>query len=58
MAIVGVPDVVVLEAVHVGLELATIHVDVGDEQKDMWNIPSIPPVFERELTNTCILCET
>ena len=33
MTIVGVPDVVVVEAVHVGLELATIHVDVSDEQK-------------------------
>jgi hypothetical protein len=33
VAIGGVPDVVVAEAVHVGLELTTIHVDVGDEQK-------------------------
>jgi hypothetical protein len=29
----AVPDVVVREPVHVGLELATVHVHVGDEQK-------------------------
>lgn len=33
MTVVGVPDVVVLEAVDVDLELAIVHVDVGDEQK-------------------------
>ena len=33
IAVVGVPDVGVREAVHVGLELATIDVHVGDEQK-------------------------
>lgn len=33
IAVVGVPDIVVGEAVHVGLELATVHVDVSDEQK-------------------------
>jgi len=33
MAIVCVPDIVVVKAIHVSLELATIHVDVGDEQK-------------------------
>ncbi len=33
MSVVGVPDVGVREAVHVGLELATVHVHVGDEQK-------------------------
>ena len=33
MAVVGVPDVGVRETVHVGLELATIHVHVGDEKK-------------------------
>ena len=32
MAKAGVPDDVVPEAVHVGPELATTHVDVGDEQ--------------------------
>ncbi len=33
MAIVCVPDVVVVKAVQVSLELAIIHVDVSDEQK-------------------------
>jgi hypothetical protein len=33
MKVVGVPDVVVAESVHVDLELATVHVHVGDEQK-------------------------
>lgn len=33
MAIVSVPDVVVREAVHVGLQLATVHVHVGDKEK-------------------------
>ncbi len=33
MPVVGVPDVVVLETVHVGLELTAIHIDVGDKQK-------------------------
>ena len=35
MAVVGVPDVGVREAVHVDLELATIHVHVGDEGNEM-----------------------
>lgn len=33
MQVVGVPDVVVAETVHVNLELATVHVHVGDKQK-------------------------
>lgn len=33
MAVVGVPDVVVVEAVDIGLELPTIHVDVGNEEE-------------------------
>jgi len=33
MAIVSVPDVVVLEAVQVNLEVVTTHVNVSDVQK-------------------------
>lgn len=32
MAVVGIPDVRVVETVNIRLELTTIHVDVGDER--------------------------
>ena len=33
MMIVSIPDVVVVEAVHVDPKLASVHVDVGDKQR-------------------------
>lgn len=39
MTVVGVPDVVVVEAIHVDLELATVYVDVRDKQRR--NVKSI-----------------
>jgi hypothetical protein len=33
VVVVGVPDIVVREMMHVGLELATVHVHVSDKQK-------------------------
>ena len=45
MTILGIPDIVVLELVHVHLErVIGIEVHIGD--KEMSNEPSMPPSFE------------
>lgn len=43
MTVVGVPDVRVVEAVHVRLELAPIDVDVRDEDGILYDISSVTP---------------
>jgi len=40
MTILAIPDVVVQEAVHVGLQAVRIHVHVGHE---MYKLPSLTP---------------
>ncbi|MFA5777206.1 MAG: hypothetical protein WC906_02100 [Parcubacteria group bacterium] len=45
MAILGIPDIVVLEPVDVHLEL-TVGVEVHVGNEEICNKPSIPPSFE------------
>lgn len=44
MPVLGVPDVVVLEAVDIHVQPVVVHVHVGNEE--MCDKPSMPPSFE------------
>ena len=54
MAVVGVPDVLVLKTVHVDVQTVGVHVHVGNEE--MSNEPSVSPSLE--YSRDCILFGT
>ena len=44
MEILGIPDVVVLEPVHIDVQTVAVHVHVGNEE--LYDMSSVPPPIQ------------